>query len=327
MVRLLLTSLVLAVSSPALAAETLTVYSGRNEKLVGPLLEKFTQKTGIEVKVRYGETPQLAATLLEEGAKTPADVFFAQDAGALGALAKAGRLQALPQETLGKVDARFRSPQGVWVGTSGRARVVAYNTKKVKQDALPMSILGFTDAKWKGRLGWAPTNASFQSFVTALRLLKGDEAATQWLKGIQANKPRVYKNNSAIIEALSRGEIDAGFVNHYYLFSAKKNKADLPVANYFVAAGDPGALVNVAGVAILEGSKNADAAKKLAAYLLDTEAQTYFAQQTYEFPLVPGVKMAEGLPALDKVGSPDLDLSRLDDLRGTVKLLQDTGVL
>ncbi len=327
MVRLLLTSLVLALSSPALAAETVTIYSGRNEKLVGPLLKKFTAKTGIEVKVRYGETPQLAATLMEEGEKTPADVFFAQDAGALGALAKAGRLQKLPQETLAKVDARFRSPQDVWVGTSGRARTVAYNTKKVKPDALPKSILGFTDAKWKGRLGWAPTNASFQAFVTTLRLLQGDEAATKWLQGIQANAPRVYKNNSAIIEALARGEIDAGFVNHYYLFSAKKNKADLPVANHFVAAGDPGALVNVAGVAILTGSKNVDAAKKLAAYLLDAEAQAYFARETYEFPLVSGVKTAEGLPALDKVGSPDLDLSKLDDLRGTVKLLQDTGVL
>ncbi|ATB45199.1 iron ABC transporter substrate-binding protein [Corallococcus macrosporus] len=327
MVRLLLTSLVLTLASPALAAETLTLYSGRNEKLVGPLFKKFTEKTGVEVKVRYGGTSQLAATLMEEGAKTPADVFFSQDAGALGALAKAGQLQALPKETLDKVDARFRSPQGVWVGTSGRARVVAYNTKKVKADTLPKSILGFTDAKWKGRLGWAPTNASFQSFVTALRLLKGDEAATQWLKGIQANSPRVYKNNSAIIEALGRGEIDAGFVNHYYLFSAKKNNPSLPVANYFVAAGDPGALVNVAGVAILKGSKNPAAAKKLAAYLLDTEAQAYFAKETSEFPLVAGAKLAEGLPPLDKVGSPDLDLSRLDDLRGTVKLLQDTGVL
>ncbi|MFY2557441.1 iron ABC transporter substrate-binding protein [Corallococcus terminator] len=327
MMRKLLLTLLLSVSSTALAAEPLTVYSGRNEKLVGPLLKKFTEKTGVEVKVRYGETPQLAATLLEEGDKTPADVFFAQDAGALGALGNAGRLQALPKATLDKVDARFRSPTGLWVGASGRARVVAYNTKKVKPADLPKSILGFTDAKWKGRLGWAPTNASFQSFVTALRLLKGDEAATAWLKGVQANEPRVYKNNAAVVEALGRGEIDAGFVNHYYLYAAKKSNAELPVANYFVAAGDPGALVNVAGVGILQGTKQAESAQKFAAFLLEPEAQTYFSQETYEYPLVKGVKTADALPTLAKVGSPDLDLSKLDDLRGTVKLLQDTGVL
>ncbi|QSQ11253.1 iron ABC transporter substrate-binding protein [Myxococcus landrumensis] len=327
MIRQLLLTLLLTLSTTAMAAETLTVYSGRNEKLVGPLLKKFTAKTGIEVKVRYGETPQLAATLLEEGDKTPADVFFAQDAGALGALSNAGRLQALPKETLDKVDARFRSPTGLWVGTSGRARVVAYNTKKVKAADLPKSILEFTDAKWKGRLGWAPTNASFQAFVTALRLLKGEEAASNWLKGIQANGVRVYKNNAAIIEALGRGEIDAGFVNHYYLYAAKKSNAALPVDNYFVAAGDPGALVNVAGVAILQGAKKAEAARKFAAFLLEPQAQEYFSQETYEYPLVAGVKTSASLPALSKVGSPDMDLSKLDDLRGTVKLLQDTGVL
>ncbi|MCP3102173.1 iron ABC transporter substrate-binding protein [Myxococcus sp. K15C18031901] len=327
MKRLLALILTLTLSSPALAAETLTVYSGRNEKLVGPLLKKFTEKTGIEVKVRYGETPQLAATLLEEGDKTPADVFFAQDAGALGALSSAGHLQALPKETLDKVDARFRSPTGQWVGTSGRARVVAYSTKKLKPEALPKSIRGFTDAKWKGRLGWAPTNASFQAFVTALRLLEGEEAAKQWLAGVKANEPRVYKNNAAVIEALGRGEIDAGFVNHYYLYAAKKTQPDLTVANHFVAAGDPGALVNVAGVAILKNTKKVEAARKFAAYLLETDAQTYFSQETHEYPLVSGVKTAPALLELTKVGSPDLDLSKLDDLRGTVTLLQDTGVL
>ncbi|HVG59321.1 MAG TPA: iron ABC transporter substrate-binding protein [Hyalangium sp.] len=315
-------------TSTAFAAETLTVYSGRNERLVGPLYKAFTEKTGIEVKVRYGETPQLAATLEEEGAKTPADVFVAQDAGALGALAKAGRLQPLPKDLLSKVDARFRSTEGMWVGLSGRARVVAYNTAKVKPEALPTSILGFTEPSWKGRIGWAPTNGSFQAFVTALRLLKGDAAAKQWLEGIKANAPRTYKNNAAIIEALGRGEIDVGFVNHYYLYAAKKDKGEaLPVANHFVAAGDPGALVNVAGAGVLKGTKKAAAAQKLISFLLDAQAQKHFATETFEYPLVPGVEAAATLPPLSKVGSPDLDLSKLEDLRGTLKLLQETGVL
>lgn len=312
----------------AFAAETLTVYSGRNERLVGPLYKAFTQKTGIQVKVRYGETPQLAATLEEEGARTPADVFVAQDAGALGALAKAGLLQPLPRALLETVDARFRAADGTWVGLSGRARTVAYNTAKVKPEALPTSILAFTDPAWKGRIGWAPTNASFQAFVTALRLLKGEAAARQWLEGIKANAPRSYKNNSAIIEALGRGEIDVGFVNHYYLHAAKKSRGEaLPVANHFVAAGDPGALVNVAGAGVLKGTKKAEAARKFVAFLLDAQAQKHFAAETFEYPLVPGVEAAAALPPLSKVGSPPLDLSRLEEQRGTLKLLQEAGVL
>lgn len=328
MTRLLIPLLALLLASAAHAAESLTVYSGRNEKLVGPLYKAFQAKTGIEVKVRYGETPQLAATLLEEGAKSPADVFVAQDAGALGAAAKAGLLQPLPKEVLEKVDARYRSPEGLWVGLSGRARVVAYNTTQVKPEALPTSILGFTDPKWKGRLGWAPTNGSFQAFVTALRLMKGDEAAKKWLEGVKANAPRVYKNNAAIIEALGRGEIDVGLVNHYYLFAAKKDKGEaLPVANHFLAAGDPGTLVNVSGAGVLKGTKKAEAARKLIAFLLDTQAQQHFSKETYEYPLVAGVAADAALPALSKVGSPELDLSKLEDLKGTMKLLQETGVL
>jgi iron(III) transport system substrate-binding protein len=328
MTRLVTLLLATLLAPTAFAAEHITVYSGRNESLVGPLYKAFTAKTGIEVKVRYGETPQLAATLEEEGAKTPADVFFAQDAGALGAMAKAGRLEPLPKELLEKVDARYRSAQGLWVGLSGRARVVAYNTAKVKPETLPSSILAFTEPAWKGRIGWAPTNGSFQAFVTALRLQKGDEAAKKWLAGIKANAPRAYKNNAAIIEALGRGEIDVGFVNHYYLHAAKKDKGEaLPVANHFMAAGDPGALVNVAGAGVLKGSKKAEAARKLIAFLLEKEAQQHFVKETFEYPLVQGVEGPAVLPALSKVGSPDIDLSKLDDLRGTLKLLQETGVL
>jgi iron(III) transport system substrate-binding protein len=329
MTRLLTLFLAAILLAPAaFAAETLTVYSGRNERLVGPLYKAFEKKTGIEVKVRYGETPQLTATLQEEGAKSPADVFIAQDAGALGAMSQAGLFQPLPKELLEKVDARFRSEEGLWVGLSGRARVVAYNTKKVKPEALPTSIMGFTDPAWKGRVGWAPTNGSFQAFVTALRLLKGDAEAKKWLEGMKANAPRTYKNNAAIIEALGRGEIDVGFVNHYYLHEAKRDKGDkLTVANHFLAAGDPGALVNVAGAGILKSSKKTEAARKLIAFLLDTESQQRFAKETFEYPLVSGVEAASALPPLSKVGSPELSLSKLEDLRGTLKLLQEAGVL
>ncbi|WP_026369527.1 iron ABC transporter substrate-binding protein [Kallotenue papyrolyticum] len=307
---------------------TLIVYSGRNEQLIGPLVEQFRSATGIDLQVKYGDTAELAQTILDEGQHSPADIFFAQDAGALGALQKENRLQPLPEEFLQRVDARFRSDTGHWVGVSGRARVVVYNTKVLTETDLPETIFGFTDPQWKGRLGWAPTNGSFQSFVTALRKLEGEERAREWLTGIQANQPKVYPNNMAIVQAVGAGEIDAGFVNHYYLFRALKEHGEaFPARNYFLKNGDPGALVNVAGVALLDTAKHGDAARRFIDFLLSREAQQYFADQTYEYPLIEGVQPNPLLPPLSEIQAPQIDLSDLDDLQGTLKLLQDTGVL
>ena len=317
-------------TAPAAAAVggKLTVYSGRNEQLVAPIIDKFKQATGVDVQVRYGDTAQLAATILEEGNNSPADVFFAQDAGALGALSSRQRLTPLPEALLSKVDPRFRSPKGDWVGASGRARVIVYNTKELKESDLPDSVLGLTDPKWKGKVGWAPTNASFQSFVTALRTTQGDAAATKWLKDMQANGVRAYANNPAILDAIAKGEIQVGLVNHYYLHQQKAKQGDsYPVANYSPRGGDIGAMINVAGLGILPTAKNRLAAEALIAFLLSEEAQTYFANQTYEYPLAAGVKPGPTLKPLDQIQTPKLDLSSLADLEGTLKLLRDAGVL
>ncbi|HEX2766578.1 MAG TPA: iron ABC transporter substrate-binding protein [Candidatus Limnocylindria bacterium] len=315
-------------SSPSAdAGGTLTVYSGRNEELVGPILERFTEATGIEVEPRYGDTAEMANLILTEGENSPADVFFAQDAGALGAVAEAGQLTELPSELLDRVDARFRSPDGQWVGVSGRARVVVYNTETVSEDELPDTIFGFTDPEWKGRIGWAPTNGSFQAFVTALRVLEGEDRAREWLEGIQANEPSVYEGNNPALDAVIAGEIDVAFVNHYYLMQRLAEEPDVPAANYFFTGGDPGALVNVAGVGILGTSDQADAAERLVEFLLSEEAQTYFADETKEYPLAAGVEADPALPSLDEIGTPDIDLSDLSDLEGTLELLQELGIV
>ena len=309
------------------AGGELTVYSGRNEELVGKLIEQYQTETGTKVNVRYGDTAELAATILEE-ANSPADVFFAQDAGNLGALAAEGRLQKLPDDILNRVDERFRSPQGEWVGVSGRARVVVYNTKTLTETDLPETIFGFTDPKWKGRLGWAPTNGSFQAFVTALRVLQGEDKTRQWLEGIKANEPRVYEDNTAIVKAVGAGEIDAGFVNHYYLFRQLKEQGEsFGARNYYLKNGDPGALINVAGAGVLKSTKNQAAAEQFVAFLLSDTAQQYFADQTYEYPIVAGVAANPALPPLSEIQTPELDLSKLEDARGTTKLLQDLGIL
>lgn len=307
---------------------TLIIYSGRSESLVGPLVERFRSETALDVQVRYAGTSELAATILEEGDASPADVFFAQDGGALGALAAEGRLAELPGSTLDRVDGRFRSPDGVWVGVSGRARVVAYDTRVLSEDDLPASILDYTDPTWKGRIGWAPTNGSFQAFITAFRVLRGDDAARAWLEGIQANEPKVFESNNAVLAAIAAGEVQVGFINHYYLMGQLAEQGeDFPVRNQFLPNGDVGALVNVAGAGILATSRNPAAAQAFVDYLLAEASQQYFADETYEYPLVTGIAADPRLVPLADIAAPDVDLSALADLEGTLRLIQEAGVL
>jgi iron(III) transport system substrate-binding protein len=305
----------------------LVIYSGRNEELVGPLIERFEESSGIDVEVRYGDTAEMAAQILEEGDNSPADVFFGQDAGALGALAAEGRLVPLAESQLGLVGDGLKDDDGEWVGVSGRSRVVSYSTERLTEADLPASILDFTDPKWKGRLGWAPTNGSFQAFVTALRVLIGEDGARAWLEGIDANGTVAYDNNIAVVEAIAAGEIDAGFVNHYYLYQFLADDPDYPVANKIYGGGDPGALVNVAGVGLLGTADDVEEANAFIDFLLSTEAQTYFAEETYEIPLADGVPPHEGVPTLDQLQPPDLDLNDLDDLAGTLELLAAVGLV
>ncbi len=306
---------------------SLVVYSGRSEELIAPLIAEFEAATGIDVEVRYGDTAEMAAQILEEGDNSPADVFFGQDAGALGALGAEGRLVALSDEQLDLVPDGLKDDEGRWVGTSARARVVVYNTDDLTEADLPDSILDFVDPAWKGRLGWAPTNGSFQSFVTALRVLEGEDGARAWLEGIKANDPAVFDGNSAIVEAVGAGEIDAGFVNHYYAFKLKGTNPGLAVANKLFGGGDPGGLVNVAGVGILDSADNVDAAQAFVDFLLAKDAQQYFAEKTFEVPLVAGTEPAPGVPTLAELTLPDIDLNQLDDLAGTLELLSELGIV
>nr|MDQ3553708.1 iron ABC transporter substrate-binding protein [Chloroflexota bacterium] len=294
------------------------------------LLEEFETASGIAVEARYGDTAELASLILEEGdaGRIQADVFFAQDAGALGAVSEAGLFAPLDAAVLERVDARFRDDEGRWVGVSGRARVLAYSTDRLSEDELPASVTELTDPAWAGRIGWAPTNASLQAFVTAFRQLDGEDAARAWLEGMVANDPVTYSGNTDAVEGVAAGEADVALVNHYYLMRLlDENGPEYPVANHFFPGGDLGSLVNVAGAGIMAASQRADAAATLVEYLVGEEAQTYFAEETYEYPLVEGMAADAGLPALDEIDSPEIDLNTLADLQGTVGLMRETGAL
>ena len=322
---------VLVVSSAACrsgeeSVGSLTIYSGRSETLVDSIIRQFADATGVDVKVKYASTSQLAATLLEEGDNSPADLFFSQDPGGLGAVGEL--LAPLPAEILEQVPEWARSPQGKWVGISGRARTVVYNSDLLEEEALPDDLFGFADPKWKGRIGWAPTNASFQAMVTAMRAVWGEDLTRRWLEGIQANDPKVYPKNTPQVAAVAAGEIDVGLVNHYYLFRFLAEEGEsFPARNYHPRSGGPGSMVMVAGAGVLSTADNPETAEKFLNFMLSEVGQLYFTTRTFEYPLVEGVKTPSLLVPLEQLNIPDIPTLDLADLEETQQLLRDTGVL
>ncbi|WP_211116683.1 iron ABC transporter substrate-binding protein [Glycomyces buryatensis] len=307
---------------------TVVLYSGRNEELIQPLLDDFTEASGIEVDVRYFDSAEAAGLLLEEGERSPADLFLSQDAGALGAVSKAGLLGELDQELLDRVAQDYRSSTGTWVGLTGRSRVLVYDPAQIDESELPESVWDLTSDEWAGRVAIAPLNGSFQAFVTALRVEAGDEAAAEWLADM-ADAPQREKNGP-IVEDIAAGELEAGLVNHYYVYEkaaeAGVDPAEYGPAIHYFTGGDPGALVNVSGVGALGDAATDPDVAELLDFLLATEAQTYFAETTFEYPLIEGVDGPAGQPALAELQGPAIDLNDLDDLETTVQMIQEAGL-
>ena len=307
---------------------TLTVYSGRSQDLVDPLFEQFTAETGIELEVRYAGSTDLAATLREEGGNSPADVFFAQDPASLGAVAEAGLFATLPADLLAQVPELFSDAEGRWIGTSGRARVVVYDSTRLSPGDLPDDIFGFTAPEWRGRVGIAPGNGSFLAFVAAMIVMEGEDVTREWLEGLAANEPGRYEKNSPIVAAVDAGEIETGLVNHYYLLRLQAEQGATAAANHFLASGGPGSLVMPAGAGILATSDSTEAAQQFIRFLLSSQAQTYFALETFEYPLAIGFPTVAGLVPIDELGAPTLDLSALAAaLDRATDLVAEAGLL
>ncbi|NYI99688.1 iron(III) transport system substrate-binding protein [Nocardioides thalensis] len=324
----------LALVSPLLAAcggdADLVIYSGRNEELVGGIIEEFEEQEGIEVEVRYGDTAELAAQVAEEGDSSPADVFFSQDAGALGLLSEEGLLTDLSEDDLGRVPEVYASTEGDWVGVTGRVRVIAYDPDQVEESELPDDVAAFTEPEWRGRVAIAPTNASFQTFITAMRVNDGEEAARAFLEGLIANDVEIYEHNLAILDALEAGEVEVGLINHYYLHEKKIELGEENVRTQlkFLPPGTAGALVNVAGVGVLEGGSDNEHADAFVEYLLSDETQAEFVEVTGEYPLVDGVEPPADVPPLEELGGgTGIDLGELSSLDETVDLLTEVGLI
>ena len=304
----------------------LTVYSGRSEEYNGSILQDWEKQSGIKLNIRYGDSAELAAQILEEGSNSPADLFVSQDAGSLGAVSDAGLLINLLPEVAAEVPAKFVAANRTWVGMTGRARVLAYSPERAT--TLPKSFADLTNSIYKNKVGIAPTNASFQTFVTALIENKGEAFTKKWLSDMKANGAKIYAKNSLIVEAIDKGEIDYGLVNHYYLWETSESLGrPVKAKNLYFAPGDLGNLINVSGVGVLASSKKQAAATTFINYLTSAIVQSKFAVQSHEYSLIPGAPTPEGVPALDKIGAPTVDLNSLANLKRTQALLIEVGLL
>ena len=315
----------LAGCAPSDSDGDFVVYVGRSETLVQPLIDQYIAESGIEVQVRYAGSAELAAQILEEGDNSPADVFFAQDAGALGAVSKAGFLRELDADLLNLIAPEYRAADGTWTGVSGRVRVFNYNTDQVSRAELPSSVLDLAGPEWRGRVGIAPTNSSFQAFVTALAKVEGEDVASQWLAAMKENGV-IYEKNSAILEAVESGQVDAGLINHYYWY-ARGNEVGFENLNSEIAAfesQDVGNLRNVAGAGILSEDPRA---KDFVEFLLSETAQQYFVSETSEYPLIDGVELPAGVTPLAEIPAPEFDLNDLEALEETLKLIRAAGLI
>jgi iron(III) transport system substrate-binding protein len=307
--------------------DALTIYSGRTEALIRPLLERFNRDTGIAIDVKYGDSADLALQINEEGERTPADVFLSQSPGATGYLVTKNLVATLPESALFKVSEPFKSRTGRWVGTTARQRVLVYNTDLVEPEQLPASVFELTEPRFAGKVAVAPTNGSFQDFVSAMRQQVGDERTRDWLTALAAGSAPTYANNNAIVEAVGRGEVPMGLVNHYYNFQFHAENPNLPTRNHVFPDGDLGSIAIPSAVTILAGSDKQEDGAKLVEFLLAADAQRYFSEETFEYPLADGVQPQPGLPALDLAKLPKIDIDELGaELESTLQLLRASGL-
>jgi len=316
---------------PDLSGE-LNVYSGRGEALVGPLFG-FLEDTypDFTITPRYDGSTDLVNRILTEGDNAAADVFYSVNAGSLGALAAEGRTLTLSDEVREPVPQAYQDSEGRWIGTSGRARTVPYNTEQFSESDIPDDIFAFPEeTRFEGQMGWTPTYGSFQAFVTAMRILNGPEETREWLEAMQAANVQQYGDEFAIAQAIADGEIGAGFANHYYTLRVLDARPNAPIDLAFTE-GDAGAIFNVAGAAVVDTTSDETLAANFIRHLLSAEAQEYFATTTFEYPMIPGVEPVQpgsiDLPTIDELNPPtDIGLSQLADLGPTLELMREAGL-
>jgi iron(III) transport system substrate-binding protein len=308
---------------------TITLYNGQHEQTTSLLVTGFEKQTGIEVKVRSDDEDVLGNQIVQEGGSSPADVFYTENTPVLEDLQEKGLLAPIPASTLAVVPAKYSSPRGDWVGVSGRVSVLVYNTSQIKASELPSSILELAQPKWKGKLGFAPSETDFQPLVTSITKLDGEAAAEKWLNGLQANS-KVYPDNETVVAQVNNGESTIGIVNHYYWYRLRDEvgQSGMHSALHYYAPHDPGYLLNVSGAAVLKSSKQQAAAQRFVAFLVSKQGQEILAHShSYEYPIGSGVLTAQPLKPFDELQLSPVTIADLGNGHAPLELEQKLGLL
>lgn len=330
----LLASCALALALGACGSAThsgtvITLYNGQHEQTTAALVKAFERQTGITVEVRSGDEAELGNQILQEGSSSPADVFYTENTPVLEALREKGMLAPVAPATLAAVPSRYDSAQGDWVGVSARVSALVYNTSQIKPSQLPGSILELAEPRWRGKLGFAPSETDFQPLITAIVKLDGLATAERWLKGLQANS-KLYPDNETVVAQVNNGESAVGLINHYYWFRlrAELGQGGMHSALHYYDPGDPGDLVDVSGAALLKSSSHQAAAQRFLAFLVSRTGQETIAHShSYEYPLRPGVAPAPGLRPFAQLKPAPLTPAELGDGSQALALEQRLGLL
>ena len=323
--------IVLLAPVPAGAADSLVVYSGRAERLIKPVLDAFQQKTGVGIQLLSSGTTELVNRLQAEGARTAADVFITNDAGSLERARELGLLTPVPVEGLdAAIPAAYRALDNSWIGLSGRLWVPVYNKTQVKPDAIS-SVLDLADPKWKDKIAIPNAGSEYlQAGVSVIKAAYGDERTMQFLKGLKANAgTQVYQKSSQIVEAVAKGQVPVGIVNHYYVYRQLATQPDAAIGIVIPDQRDGamGVIINVAGIGIVKGSKHLEAAKRLVEFLISSDGQKLFADLNKEYPLRPGVAADPELPDRTSFRPATVPLTKLSELREpAMALIEQAGL-
>ncbi|MGW3626532.1 iron ABC transporter substrate-binding protein [Streptomyces sp. NPDC000880] len=306
----------------------MTLYNAQHEDLVQAMVDGFTKETGIKVNMRSGDDSELANQLVQEGTASPADVFLTENSPGMDLVDSKGGFAKVDDAAVASVPRQFVPSSGNWVGFAARSTVLAYNSRQLKPDALPASIMDLATPQWKGKVGISPGGADFQAIVSAVVTVKGEAAAAQWLAGLKANA-QIYQSNTAVMKAVNAGQIQTGVIYHYYWYKDQAesgaNSANTKL-KYF-GNKDAGAFVSISGAGVLKSSKHQAQAQQLVKYLTSKKGQQILADSTaLEYPVASGVPANPKLKPLSELAPPDIDPAKLNGPQ-VVKLMQQAGLL
>lgn len=310
-------------------AGNIVVYTSRAEALFKPVVAAFNEEyPDVTVTLLTGQATELAARLLEERNIPRADVYVSTDMLNMLSLAEQDMFESNPSAAVMAVPAEYRSEDGSWVALTLRLRVIMYNTTLVQPDGLPQSVLDLTDTKWKGQVGSSnSTNGSMIAHLAVLREQLGDAQTESFIKGLVANETRFFGGHTDVRKAVGAGELRLGLVNHYYYHLSKAEGAPVGIVYPDQGDGQMGMVVNTTNAAIVKGAPHTDLARLFIDFMLSPRGQQIYAERNFEYPVVPGVSLAEGVPPLDQFKLSLVSLKTIyDDLTQTKALAQSAGL-